>query len=1251
MAMLMLAGSVNAKPVDVGTARRVAETYLHTVGMKNTAALVDITAATPFTEFYVFAAAEGGFILVSADDCVKPVLGYSVSNVFDAKEIPDHVRAWLEGYEGEIRHWKAVEASHGALGSAKPTVLEQQWQLLKAGATPPMPLSAVAPLMATTWNQAPYYNNLCPYDANENEYYGYRVVSGCVATATAQVMKYHNHPATGYGSHSYTHPTYGTQSANFGATTYAWSSMPTALTSTSSTTQINAVATLMYHIGVADEMNYGLAVNGGSSAYNYNYSNNSLATCSQASLMSYFKYRPDMAVVKRNDYPGDVYCAILRGELDQSRPILYFGSDTTGGHSFVIDGYNAAGDFHVNWGWGSSYDGYYTMGDLVPGGGGAGANNGSYNLYNAAIIGIRPNASWSTSGSTAVTASVTGGTATITGAGSYSFGDTVMLSIYDVAEGYRFARWSDYDCSNPRIFFANGGSYDFTAQLEPLQGDTLSYCGPYCEQLSNYSVNWNDYRWGIRLPASVLPAGKLLRAVQVFIPEAGTYELTVYTGTSSPTTAAYTTSVTFGANDAGRWQDYTLSTPMVMDGTQNLWLTFTCYDVAYPAAITRYCGNNDGLLFGNSLSSYSGYTFMIRGIFERGIITSGDTLSYCGDSAIANVLGTADSTNFRWGIRVAPENLAGRNYIRSVQLYVHDAAAYTLNIAQGGSSAPGTTVYTKTVNFSGQHGWRTIDIDVPVSIDHTMPLWITFSAPTLRYPGSVCNSTGYPDGDWYSTNGSTWSRLGDYPDLQYNWLIRFVTSATVPPPYVHVVGPLQRAVATPVSFTATATTGATVSWTLPGATPSTATGTAVTASWNTPGLYPLVATVTNSYGSSADTFHVRIVDYTTGDTLSYCLDRERVGRGLARNDSLPFYWGVMMPPTHLVGRNYLRAVQLFVPMAGTYTLRVHQNNDATGPTGPRYSRNYTFTNADTGHYNTLVLDSFLSLNTTQNLWITFTSPDAYRPAAACTYMDEPNSDWLSMDDVHWGHIADEGFSNSWLIKAVTLASIDYNVIAQPNNPAYGSVNGGATYRYGTTATLTATPAAGYHFVAWTNAAGLVSTANPYSFTVTEDVSLTALFEVNQFTVTLATADPSMGTVSPVGSSLVDSASSFSATATPAPGHRFVAWKNGATEVSTDNPYTFSVTSDITLTATFEAEQQGCDSPETVITGLRPNPVTDKVILDVTTSGEVSVIDNTGRVVLRQQVTPGSNILQVGTLPDGVYYVKMGSHHTSFIINH
>ena len=1095
LAMLLMVGSVNANPVDAGKARRVAETWMTAMGMKNVSALQNITAQTPFTEFYVFAAAEGGFILVSADDCVMPVLGYSVSGTFVTKDMPAHVRDFFEGYEQEIRYWKQREARRGALrmehsGNA------DQWAMLAAGEMPPALLTtAVSPLLTTTWGQQPLYNDLCPYDTLGAS----RTVTGCVATATSQIMKYHNHPATGYGSHSY-HASndssdYGTLSANFGNTTYQWSTMPNALSSTSSAAQVNAVATLMYHVGVADEMGYNIGSRGGSGANNYNLYG-TLQRSSQSSLQAYFKYRPDMVVFGRSDYSDSEYCAMLRAEIDQQRPILYSGRDYAGGHSFVLHGYDNNGLFYVNWGWRGSDDGYYAIGALNPGEGGDGGNaTYTFNDANVVVTGIRPNTNWSSTGTTTVAATISGGVGgTLNGTGTYNFGDTIPLYV-SADEGYRFAGWSDGDRENPRQMIANGGSYSFTANVAPLQGDTLGYCAPNCRNLTRYGVNYDDNRWGIRLPASSLPVGHDLTSAMLYVYEPGTYTLEVYTGTTAPTTlVASSATVYIDSDNVKQWIPFTLTTPLAVDGTQNLWVTFVCPDADYPATVTYWSGNTDGFCFGNDMQSYTNKcSFMINALFSNNTVTAGDTVSYCGNSEYSTSIGTGSSIALEWGIML-PASVMNGNYLKSAMIYVVGGyeGLYTLNLYRGGDTIPGTLAHTQSVNLTTS-GWNEVLLDTTFPLD-SLNLWVTFTT-VGAYPMAACDYTGSANSDWIYLEG-VWSHIVDY-ELDFSWMIKAVTSATapaLPAPAVSIEGQYQIAKGQPYTYTATGTEGATITWSLPGATPSTATGNSVTATWNTTGEHAVIATISNAYGTGTDTLWNYVVDYTVGDTVSYALNRPH----FSQVGGAPFSWGIMLPSAFLTNRNYLNAVQVGIELPGSYTLRIYQGGD-TVPQTLAGTYSITVTAADTAQeYTTFDLPTPLALSTSQNLWIvvSHTMGSGLYPARTCYSIIDQNSDWITLDDTAWYHLYELGIDNSsWMIKAITSTSYtppvtQYTVTVTSNNDAWGMVSGGGTYNEGDTITLSATANNGYHFVQWQDG----STDNPR--TVTANATYTATFAVN-----------------------------------------------------------------------------------------------------------------------------------------------------------
>lgn len=182
-------------------------------------------------------------VYVSSDKRIKAVLGYG-EGLYNEDDLqaPAYIE-WMESYSKQIESF-LNEIQNGA----KYSTINPDWIKYNKQNLSPNNNRSVSALLSTTWNQGCYYNANCPYDASSN--YCSRALVGCLATAMAQIMKYHSWPTTGTGSHSYTHSTYGTLSANFGATTYNWSAMPNNVTSSNS-----SVATLSYHCGVAANMN------------------------------------------------------------------------------------------------------------------------------------------------------------------------------------------------------------------------------------------------------------------------------------------------------------------------------------------------------------------------------------------------------------------------------------------------------------------------------------------------------------------------------------------------------------------------------------------------------------------------------------------------------------------------------------------------------------------------------------------------------------------------------------------------------------------------------------------------------------------------------------------------------------------------------------------------------------------------------------------------------------------------------------
>ncbi len=300
-----------------------------------------------------------GFVFVSGDDKTVPIIGYTDKGVYDYAKLPNGLKKLLFNVAKEVKYI----ATNQHLTA--PTSIQKRWSNLKSGIIVPSTKSSVSPLTTTTWSQSSGgYNLFCPGGTP----------TGCVATATSQIMKYHNHPVTGNGSHSYNHNDYGTLSANFGATTYEWSIMPNHLTSSSTQAEKEAIAKLMYHVGVSLDMNYSP---GNSGAF---------SRLVPDALVNYFSYDNSAQFIKRSHYSLTSWKAKIKSDLDNALVVYHSGfcPSPQAGHAFVLDGYDVNDKFHVNWGWGGYADGYFEINNLNPG------STYTFNNTQSAIIKIKP---------------------------------------------------------------------------------------------------------------------------------------------------------------------------------------------------------------------------------------------------------------------------------------------------------------------------------------------------------------------------------------------------------------------------------------------------------------------------------------------------------------------------------------------------------------------------------------------------------------------------------------------------------------------------------------------------------------------------------------------------------------------------------------------------------------------------------------------------------------------------------------------
>ena len=309
--------------------------------------------------FYVFnLSRDAGFVLVAGDDRAPSVLAYSDEGAFDFATMPENARAWLEVYEAEMSYLKSHPQAQGRNRISYNRV--------------------VNPLIKTLWDQSAPFNNYCPtYDNGMTTY------TGCVATAMAQMMYYYQWPPQGRGSNTYEDKVGDSEtqtlSRDFSQSTYAWDDMLLSYGNGYTTAQANAVARLMSDCGIAVNMHYG---SDGSGAQ---------TIAARDALVNNFDYDATTQFVVRSKCTGDEWEQMIVDELNASRPVMYAGQASGGGHEFICDGYNSEGYFHFNWGWSGNSNGYFLLTALNPREQGIGSFEGGYNNNQEIIIGIKPN--------------------------------------------------------------------------------------------------------------------------------------------------------------------------------------------------------------------------------------------------------------------------------------------------------------------------------------------------------------------------------------------------------------------------------------------------------------------------------------------------------------------------------------------------------------------------------------------------------------------------------------------------------------------------------------------------------------------------------------------------------------------------------------------------------------------------------------------------------------------------------------------
>ncbi len=359
-----------ADTVDREQARTIAQRWL---GSEATEASYGSDA------FYVFNGKDGGWIIVSAEDAAIPILAYSDRGSLNPDRLPSNFINWMGGYEKEIK----LARSEKVRATTDVTAL---WKT--AGYR--TKASSQKVLETPLWGQQGrngsnenWYNDQCPEVKESGK--TYKAVTGCVATAMAEIIRYHQWPAHGTGTiGGYTYKSdysvnVSIPSYSIDSHTYDYSLMPMEYKGSENTAQKNAIAQLMHDCGVMVEAMYNY--NTGTGAYSENIAN---------ALITHMSYSGTARLVYRQFYTDAEWTRMIEKEIDEGRPILYGGNDPKqGGHQFVCDGYDTRDYIRINWGWDGDSNGFFTLTLKIP---------SQYTFSDAQdmVIGVEPDRNGST---------------------------------------------------------------------------------------------------------------------------------------------------------------------------------------------------------------------------------------------------------------------------------------------------------------------------------------------------------------------------------------------------------------------------------------------------------------------------------------------------------------------------------------------------------------------------------------------------------------------------------------------------------------------------------------------------------------------------------------------------------------------------------------------------------------------------------------------------------------------------------------
>ena len=1209
--LLVAFASVKANPVNSNIAREVGAKFLHASALIKSADPAQLQLVSTYhtvnndAAFYVFNTSKG-FVIVSADDCATPILGYSNESVFTVDNVPIQMEEYLQRFVEQIQY-----GIDHHLTADEPTA--RQWELVRTTGfiSEERGTTAVAPLLTDFWGQGCYYNSLCPSDANGP--CGH-VVTGCVATSMSQILHYWGYPAQGTGSHTYTPDGYPQQTANFGATTYQWNNMPNSLSGSSPSAQVNAIATLVWHCGVAVEMMYGA---GGSGAYSENV---------LPSLVNYFGYSNDLTGIYKNNYSNAQWLTMIKNSLNLSRPVHYSGNDGTGqaGHAFVCDGYDNNDYLHFNWGWYGDCNNYFALDALNPDG-------YNFSLGNYAIINIHPN-------TPAYEINIS---ATPSNAGTVSFGNKgeKTATTYNFEDGSMMG-WTSLD--------ADGDGYGWVSSTDPSQyhnsGINLAGTGHGSSQAYVISGSWSNPA-GIPLTPNnylVAPTKGEYGQIKFFAcsqdAQYAAEHFSVEVSTTTATASAFTTV-----------QEWTLTAKGERyagprgSRDQGVWYEFT-------ADLSAYAGQEIWV----AIRNFNCTDQFILNVDDITLLTAGSATYYQGESCtvIANANSGYTFNSWKENGSVVSTSASYTFTVNGNRTLVANFSAgqtqqYTVNISANPTNG-GTVAFNNgsngeeiTYDFEdlSMMNWTSLDADND-GYD-----WVSSANPS-QYHNSGVNlaGTGHNASQGYVISGS-WSNPAGIPLTPNNYLISpskghyshisfYACSQDAQYAAEHFSVEVSTTTATASAFTTIQ------EWTLTakGERYAGPRGSRDQGVW-----YEFTADLSAYTGQE---IWVAIRHFNCTDQFILNVDDITLTtyNGGSSSGSATFVQGQSCTVTAMPSNNYTFSNWTengnVVSTSANYTFTVNGNRTLVA--------NFTPSAPPPQQYTVSV-----SANPSEGGFVS--GGGLINAGQSCTVTATPNNDYTFSNWTENGNVVSTSASYTFTVNGdrnlvanftpSTPQPQQYTITATADPIEGGLVSGGNTYNAGDVCTLSATPNIGYDFVNWTKNGNMVSANSSFSFNVTENADYVAHFTLQTFTVT-ATADPVEG-----GVIQIEGDNYYGATVVVTillnEEYSFVNWTENGDIVSENQTFEFTLQDNRNLVANL-LNTVGVDEKALAVK-MYPNPANEKLILETSEAvNGIEIYNAMGVMVYSQKEGSERMEIQTGQLSSGTYLIRLTTDDTVIV---